>query len=55
MLSNLSATAARVNALAMAPFQANLPISTVALLFLAALILAAQWRFIIDRIEEVEE
>lgn len=55
MLAKLGATIGRVNALAMAPFQATLPLKTVGLLFLGALVLALQWRSIVDRIEEIEE
>lgn len=54
MLSKIAQTIGRVNQMAMAPFQAKLPLATVALLFVLALVLATQWRLIVDRIEEVE-
>ncbi len=54
MLAKLYQTVNRVNAAAMAPFQTNLPLKTVGLLFLLALIVAVQWRLIVEKIEEYE-
>lgn len=44
---------ANINAMAVAPFKQNLSLGTVFLLFLLFLILAGQWRLIVDQIEEV--
>lgn len=44
---------ANINAMAVTPFKQQLPLAPVALLFVLVLIIALQWRWIVDSIEEI--
>jgi hypothetical protein len=54
-MGKIATTLASVNKLVTAPFNAKLPIMPIALLFVLALVVAFEWRLIVDRIEEVVE
>jgi len=51
MAGKASQTVNRIQALYMAPFQATIPLWKVSLWFALALVLAAHWRLILDRID----
>jgi hypothetical protein len=44
-----------VNTLITAPFRTKLPLMPIVLTLFLALIVAFQWRLIVDRIDEIEE
>ena len=54
-MGRFSQVFAGINALGTAPFKRTLPLVPLALIFVLALIVCAQWRMIVDRIEEVSE
>lgn len=49
---SIPAAAASLQGLAAAPFKRQLPLGKLSLLFVLVLVLAFQWRLILDRIEE---